>query len=122
MLTTFRRDGRPVPTPVAYGIDGDTLYVMTQPSAGKVKRLRNSGRVTVAASTLRGRVTGEAVAGTATPVTGGAADLGRRHITATNRLAWFFLLRRARRAGQDWVVYAIRPDCTTDSTTEETSS
>jgi hypothetical protein len=43
-------------------------------------------------------------------VTGAEAEQGRRLITATNRLAWFFLLRRARRAGRDWAVYAVRPE------------
>lgn len=108
MLTTFRRDGRGVPTPVGYGIDGDTLYVMTEPSTGKVKRLRHTPAVTVAPSTLRGRVTGPAVDATASPVSGAEAEHGRCIITSTNRLAWFFLQRRARRAGWDWVVYAVR--------------
>ncbi|HEY5980355.1 MAG TPA: PPOX class F420-dependent oxidoreductase [Microlunatus sp.] len=117
MLTTCRRDGRAVATPVGYGIDGPTLYFMTDPGTGKVKRLRHTAAVTLAASTLRGAVKGPALAGVATEVTGAEAERGRRQITATNRLAWFLLLRKARRAGWDWVVYAVRRDAT-DGTIE----
>ena len=62
------------------------------------------------ASTLRGAVKGPAVNAVAAEITGAEADRGRRAITSTNRLAWFFLQRRARRAGWDWVVYAVRRD------------
>jgi len=64
-LTTFRKDGTPVATPVWLARDGDTLVVVTELSAGKVKRLRNSGRVLVAPCDMRGRVKGEAIPGTA---------------------------------------------------------
>jgi len=110
MLTTYRRDGRSVATPVGYGIDGPTLYFMTDPGTGKVRRLRHTATVTLAASTLRGAVKGPAITGVASEITGAEADQGRRRITSTNRLAWFFLLRKARRAGWDWVVYAVRRD------------
>lgn len=110
MLTSYRRDGRAVGTPVGYGVEGSTLYFMTDPDAGKVKRLRHTPSVSLAASTLRGEVKGPAVTGVATRVTGAEAEHGRRRITATNRVAWFFLLRKARRAGRDWAVYAVRRD------------
>jgi PPOX class probable F420-dependent enzyme len=55
-LTTFRRDGRAVPTPVWQVRDGDSLLVMTGGSTGKVKRLRHTTRVLIAASDMRGRV------------------------------------------------------------------
>lgn len=118
MLTTFRRDGRAVPTPVGYGISADTLYFMTDPRTGKVKRLRHTPRVLLAPSTLRGAVTGPEVAGLATEITGADADRARSVITATNRLAWFFLQRRARKQGWDWVVYAVRRASADDPDTE----
>lgn len=110
MLTTYRRDGRAVATPVGYGIEGHPLYFMTDPATGKVKRLRHSPGVLLAASTLRGEVKGPEVPGTARQVTGADAEHGRQIITSTNRLAWFFLQRKARRAGWDWVVYAVDRD------------
>jgi hypothetical protein len=47
-LTTFRRDGTPVATPVWVAQQGDELVVYTVRSSGKAKRLRNSSRVSVA--------------------------------------------------------------------------
>ena len=54
LLTTFRKDGRAVPTPMWFATEGDTLFIYTSAASGKVKRIRNSGRVTVAASNNRG--------------------------------------------------------------------
>lgn len=55
-LTTFRKDGRPVATAVWHAIDGDSVVIVTERGSGKVKRLRNSGRVVLAPSDIRGRV------------------------------------------------------------------
>jgi PPOX class probable F420-dependent enzyme len=44
-LTTFRRSGEPVSTPVWVGRDGDALVVLTPSGSGKVKRLRSDARV-----------------------------------------------------------------------------
>lgn len=55
-LTTFRRDGTPVPTPVWQIRDGDRLLVITNGSTGKVKRLRHTPRALVVACDQRGRV------------------------------------------------------------------
>lgn len=55
-LTTFRKDGTPVATPVWAVADGAELYVWTRSDAWKVKRIRNNGRVTVTACDVRGRV------------------------------------------------------------------
>ena len=55
-LTTFRRDGTPVPTPVWQVRDGDRLLVITNGTTGKVKRLRHTPRVLIAISDQRGRV------------------------------------------------------------------
>jgi PPOX class probable F420-dependent enzyme len=65
-LTTFRRDGTAVPTPVWFVIEGDHLLVFTGSSTGKVKRIRNNPQVTVAACNPRGVVKGPVLAATAT--------------------------------------------------------
>jgi PPOX class probable F420-dependent enzyme len=44
-LTTFRRSGAPVSTPVWVGRDGESLVVVTPVGSGKVKRLRHDPRV-----------------------------------------------------------------------------
>ena len=41
-LTTFRKNGVGVPTPVWIGRDGDALVVTTPVGSGKVKRLRRN--------------------------------------------------------------------------------
>src|SRR5262249_54442324 len=44
------------PTPVWHVLDGDALVVVSEAAAGKVKRIRNNGRVEVTACDFRGRV------------------------------------------------------------------
>ena len=44
-LTTFRRSGAPVSTPVWVARDGETLVVTTPSGSGKVKRVRHTPRV-----------------------------------------------------------------------------
>jgi PPOX class probable F420-dependent enzyme len=61
LLTTFTKDGRPKPTAVWAAPDGDRLLVHTEEDAWKVKRIRNTPRVTVAACDMRGRPKGEPV-------------------------------------------------------------
>ena len=61
-LTTFRKNGTPVATPVWFVESPDgIIYVYTGATSGKIKRIRNSSRVTLAPSTAAGKVTGEAV-------------------------------------------------------------
>lgn len=61
LLTTFRRDGTPVRTSVSIAVDGDRAFIRSWDSAGKVKRIRNNGAVTIAPCTERGRPTGPAI-------------------------------------------------------------
>jgi PPOX class probable F420-dependent enzyme len=60
-LTTFRRDGTPVTTPVWAAAEGNSLYIFSNPNAGKVKRLRNSSRAAVAPCTATGTITGSSL-------------------------------------------------------------
>jgi uncharacterized protein len=64
-LTTFRKTGVGVATPVWFGEEGGKLYVMTRSDMGKAKRIRNNPQVRVAPCTIRGRVTGPESAATA---------------------------------------------------------
>ncbi|MFG1647748.1 PPOX class F420-dependent oxidoreductase [Amycolatopsis sp. NPDC049252] len=61
VLTTFRKDGRAVPTPIWVAGDGGELVFNSVRNVGKVKRIRNSGRVEVQACDLRGKKTHGAV-------------------------------------------------------------
>jgi PPOX class probable F420-dependent enzyme len=64
-LTTFRKNGAGVATPVWFGEADGKLYVMTRSDMGKTKRIRNNSRVKVAPCTIRGKVTGPEFAATA---------------------------------------------------------
>jgi uncharacterized protein len=64
-LTTFRKTGVAVPTPLWFTEDSGKLYFMTRSDSGKYKRIRNNAGVRVAPCTMRGRVTGPEFAGTA---------------------------------------------------------
>lgn len=66
LLTTFTKDGRPKPTPVWTAPDGDRLLVITQEKSWKVKRIRNTARVTLAVCDMRGRPQSEPIEATAT--------------------------------------------------------
>jgi PPOX class probable F420-dependent enzyme len=61
LLTTFTKDGRPKPTPIWIARDGDRALVITERNAWKVKRIRNTERVTLAVCDGRGKVKGDAV-------------------------------------------------------------
>ena len=65
LLTTFTKDGRPKPTAIWAAPAGDRLVVITQESSWKVKRIRNTPRVTIAPCDRRGNSKGEAVEATA---------------------------------------------------------
>jgi uncharacterized protein len=65
-LTTFKRDGTPVSTPVwVTSDDGRRLLVWSATKAWKVRRLRRDARVLVAPSNFRGRERGRRLGGRA---------------------------------------------------------
>lgn len=94
LLTTFRRSGQPVATPVSITVDGDRVYFVTAVDSGKAKRLAANGEVTLAPCTTTGTVTGPTVTGHARPLD--AADLRqrRRLLRPTRPLLWSYLLYR----------------------------
>jgi len=65
LLTTFTKDGRPKPTPVWAASDGNRLLVISEEKSWKVKRIRNTSRVTLAVCDIRGRAKSEAIEATA---------------------------------------------------------
>lgn len=57
-LVTYRRNGQGVRTPVWIAAAGKHLYVFTDGTSAKVKRIRASGRIQLAACDFRGKVHG----------------------------------------------------------------
>jgi uncharacterized protein len=55
-LTTYRKNGAPVATPVWHVADAGELIVISEANAWKVKRIRNNNRVQVTVCDIRGRI------------------------------------------------------------------
>ena len=64
-LTTYRLDGRAVATPVWAAARDGRLLILSNPAAGKMKRLRNSTSASVAPCTWNGTLTGAQLPATA---------------------------------------------------------
>ncbi|HWB37500.1 MAG TPA: PPOX class F420-dependent oxidoreductase [Rugosimonospora sp.] len=102
-LTTYRRDGTPVATPVWHVPRGDELIVVSEAGSWKVKRIRRDARVLVAVCDIRGRVRPDAatVDGTARLLDDAGTRearelLARRYLMSRlgNAAARLFRLRR----------------------------
>jgi PPOX class probable F420-dependent enzyme len=66
LLHTFRKSGEAVPTPVWFGLDeAGKLYFRSEAHVGKIKRIRNDGRVLIGPCTFRGKPTGPLLEGRA---------------------------------------------------------
>ena len=88
-LTTFRRDGTPVPTTVWFAHVGDCIVVPTGRTTGKVKRLRNDPEVTMVTSGFRGKVKSDVVvAGTARFLEGEEATEAEQALRAKYGWQW----------------------------------
>jgi uncharacterized protein len=105
LVTSYRKDGTPVPTPVWVVRDGDTLGVWTTADSFKVKRIRRRADVQVGPCDLRGRPTGDPVRATAeiadAATTAHYRDLIARKYGITGRLT---LLGSRLRRGVDGTV------------------
>jgi uncharacterized protein len=109
-LETFKKNGEGVKTPVWFAADpvvdisgnAARLYVYTIGNTGKVKRIRNNGRVKIAPCKVRGEVTGEWQDARAQIVTGeesarGMALLNEKYFPWKQLLGIFaFFSRRER--------------------------
>ena len=105
LLTTFRRDGRAVPTPVWFAPmpdDPTTLAVVTEREAGKVKRLRHTPRCTLAPCDVPGRPHGDAIEAAGRIATDPAeVAVGTRALARRYGWQWRLLGLGARLRGRD---------------------
>jgi uncharacterized protein len=58
LLTTFRKSGVGVPTAMWFAHEHGKLYMVTGCTTGKIKRIRNNGRVLLAPCDLMGNLLG----------------------------------------------------------------
>lgn len=116
-LETFKKSGEGVKTPVWFAADPKTdlsgsearLYAYTVGNSGKVKRIRNNGKVRIAPCDMRGKVLGEWVDARAELVAGTEAAYGdgllnKKYFPWKQLLNFFASFRRRERNG-----FVIRP-------------
>jgi uncharacterized protein len=112
LLTTFRRNGTPVATPVHIAAEPDdsgVAYFRTWDTTGKAKRLRHTPAVLVAPSTFRGRALGPAIRAEARLLDGEASLhaarlLASKHPILHGRLIPWYHRRRG------WITQQYRLD------------
>lgn len=91
VLTTFRRDGTPVPTTVWFARSAEGIVVPTRATTGKVKRIRNNPQVTMVKSNFRGKVKSDVVvSGTARLLEDADAEAARALLADKYGLQWRF--------------------------------
>ena len=116
-LETFKKSGDGVKTPIWFAADpandlagnAARLYAYTIGNSGKVKRIRNNGRVRIAPCDMRGNLLGEWVEAHAEIITGAKAEHGNRllnkkYMPWKQLLNFFASFRRRGRTG-----FVIRP-------------
>lgn len=83
MLTTRKRDGATVGTPVNIALGpGGRAYFRTWSATGKAKRIRNFPQVWIAPCTARGKITGPQRQATAVLLPGREAGVAARALAA----------------------------------------
>tara|TARA_Y100000782_G_C10108873_1_gene233629 strand:- start:21 stop:407 length:387 start_codon:yes stop_codon:yes gene_type:complete len=60
-LTTYKKSGDVVHTPVWVVTDGTLGYIRTSKSAGKIKRIKNNHKAIIASCTSSGKITGDKI-------------------------------------------------------------
>ena len=116
-LETFKKTGDGVRTPIWFAADpandlagnAARLYAYTIGNSGKVKRIRNNGRVRIAPCDMRGNVLGEWMEARAEIITGEEATYGndllnKKFFPWKQLLNFFASFRRRGRTG-----FVIRP-------------
>jgi uncharacterized protein len=61
LLTTFRKNGAGIPTAMWFAHEQGKLYMVTDHKSGKIKRIQNNGRVSLAPCDMIGRILGSPI-------------------------------------------------------------
>jgi len=86
LLTTYKRDGAGVGTPVSLAVEGDRAFFRTWDAAWKARRLRNNPEVEIAPSTAGGKPTGPPMHARARLLDGDEARHAARLIDRKHRI------------------------------------
>lgn len=98
-LSTFRKTGVAVATPVWFAEHDGNLYIYSGGDSGKVKRIRNNGRVELAACNARGVVHGPVLPGHARLLSGDEAKVANTILNRKYFLKRLFDVMRTLRRG-----------------------
>lgn len=90
-ITSYRRDGSGVSTPVWFAAEGDRLLVMTDSRSGKVKRIRRNPYVTIAPCSGRGKPKAEPMPAHAELLPASEVERARRLIKRKYRFDLLFV-------------------------------
>jgi PPOX class probable F420-dependent enzyme len=99
LLTTFRSSGEAVSTPMWFARDGNRVFMVTDLSAGKLRRIANDPRVTVAPCRSQGRPLGPTVEAIATILDEGFSDDAAGALAGRYHLPRWMIERFLRRRG-----------------------
>jgi len=111
LLTTYRRDGTPVETPVSIAFESGRAFFRSYDKAWKTKRLRNNPHVEIAASTLRGKRTGPLIHARAALLDGEQARIAAKALARRHRLLQAILVPLAHRLMHYQTMhYELQPD------------
>jgi uncharacterized protein len=116
LLTTFRKSGEPIPTPVWFGLADEKAYIGSDAAAAKVKRIRRNPQVRIAPCTPRGKPLGPAAEGRARILDPNDWDRAERSLAANTGLFRKLLVGIGNRVDVD--VVRIEVESPTDAGTE----
>ena len=97
LLTTYKRDGTAVATPVSVAFDGERAFFRSYDKAWKTKRLRRNPAVRAAPAILRGKPKGPAIRARATLLDGEQARVAARALARRHRVLQAILVPAAHR-------------------------
>jgi PPOX class probable F420-dependent enzyme len=100
-VTTFRKNGTGVATPVWFAVDGGELFLWTRTDSWKVKRLRNDSRVVVTVCDVRGKIEEGAPTAEGTARLLDGAELGVVRRLLSRKYTWQFW-------AVDWPAMVVR--------------
>ncbi len=110
LLTTYKRDGTPIGTPVNIAVDGAQAFVRTFDTAWKLKRIHNNPEVEVAPSTWRGGPTGPAIRARARVLEGEESAYAGRLLARKHPILHRFLVPLVHRLrGNQTIHIELRP-------------
>ena len=111
LLTTYKRNGTPVGTPVSIAFDDGQAFFRSYDKAWKTRRLRSNPRVEAAACTLFGKRKGPAVQARATLLNGEQAARAARALARRHRVLQGILVPLAHRLRRYQTMhYRLTPD------------